>query len=211
MRTLFIIPIVMMLTIALFNCSSHRVLSKDNPEAGASAKIVMTSGKIMEGVLLVVQGDTLKYIDSKSHRPETLLLSTIKEIKSSSSIYDLEGNKITEADISNAKSSSKIVTYAVGGTAFGAAVGLGIGLILVHNYDIPIIYPMATMGAVGGILFGIKGNRTAYDDAVESVREERYQKMQIKMRQELESEKKRLEEERAKEQQKLKELKEKGK
>jgi hypothetical protein len=211
MRHAFVVVIILLVLAAQFGCSGHRAVSKENPEAGASAKIVMLNGKIHEGLLLVVEGDTLKYIDAKSHQPEVILLSTVKEIKPSDFIYDLEGNTITDADIRAAKSSQKTITYAAGGTVLGAAVGLGIGLFLANNYDVPTLYPIAAMGITGGILFGLKGNATAYEDAIETVREERYQAMQIKMRQDLEEQRKRLEEERDREEQKLKELKEKQK
>jgi hypothetical protein len=211
MRKTFAIVCIIFLTAVQFNCSSHRALSKDNPEPGASAKIVMMNGKINEGLLLVVESDTLKYIDAKSHRPEVILLSTVKEITGSQFIYDLEGNKITDTDIRAAKSSHKTITYAAGGTVLGAAVGLGVGLFLANNYDVPTLYPIAALGVTGGILFAIKGNAAAYEDAIETVRENRYQEMQIKMRKDLEDQRKQLEEERDKEEQKLKELKEKQK
>jgi hypothetical protein len=207
MRTISILLFSIILIFTIFSCSGQRALSKENPEAGASARIVLNNGKIVEGLLLVIEGDNLKYIDTKSHRPETLLLSNVKEVTRSQYIYDLEGNTSTEADIKNAKTSSKTITYAAGGTALGAVVGVGIGLVLVHNYDVPVIYPLATMGIVGGIIFGLQGNSAAYNDAIETVRENRYQKMQMKMRNELDSEKKRLEKERDEEEKKLKELK----
>lgn len=209
MRTLFIIIFSILLVISFFNCSGTRPLSKDNTEAGASARFVMDNGKIVEGIILVVENDTIKYIDTKSHRPEILLMSKIKEITNSQYIFDLEGNKITEADIQAAKSSSKIFTYGAGGTVLGAAVGLGAGLVLVHNYDVPVLYPLATMAIVGGVFFGIQGNKSAYNDAIELVRDARYQNMQLKMRKELDAEKKKLEKARDAEKKKLEKLKEK--
>jgi len=162
----------------------------------------MDDGSTREGVILKTEGTKLKYIDIKSHRPEDLNISKIKSITYADKVYDLEGNVVTDEQISDAKGTSKMLTYGFAGLAGGAAIGFGVGAIM-QSEDIPLGVPMAILGIVGAIYFGIKGSNSDREDAIDDIRAERYEKSQAELKKKLEYEKKRLQDQKEK-QEKLK-------
>ena len=135
------------LLICFFNliigCSSS--IRVDDPPIGESVVINIDDGSVREGVILKKDGATLKYIDTKSHRPEDLAISKIKSIGYADKVYDLEGNVITDNQISDEKGMSKTLAYGFGGLVLGAAVGFGVGAVM-KSEEIAIGIPMAILG-----------------------------------------------------------------
>jgi len=192
----------------VIGCSSS--IRIDKPPIGESVVINMEDGSKKEGVILKKEGAILKYIDTQTHRPEDLDISKIKSIGYADKVYDLEGNVITEDQISDAKSMSKTFAYGFGGLVLGAAVGFGVGALL-QSEEIAIGVPMAVLGVAGGVYFGIMGSNSDREDAIDDIRAERYEVSQAELKKKLEEEKKRLEEQKEKQDQLKKELKEKEK
>jgi len=126
----------------------------------------------------------LKYIDIQSNRPEDLDISKIKSISYADKVYDLEGNVITDGQISDAKGMSKTFAYGFGGLVLGAAVGFGVGA-LMQSDDIAIGVPMAIFGVLGGVYFGIMGSNSDREDAIDDIRAERYEVSQVELKKEI--------------------------
>jgi len=195
------------LLICFFNfiigCSSS--IRVDKPPIGESVVINLDDGSKREGVILKKEGTILKYIDTQTHRPEDLDINTIKSIGYAGKVYDLEGNVITDDQISDAKGISKTLAYGFGGLVLGAAVGFGVGA-LMESETVAIGVPMAILGAAGAVYFGIMGSNSDREDAIDDIRTERYEVSQKELQKKLESEKKRLEKQKEKQEQLKKDL-----
>jgi hypothetical protein len=190
----------------IIGCSSS--IRVDDPPIGESVVINLDDGSTREGVILKKDGKNLKYIDTISHRPEDLTISKIKSIGYADKVYDLEGNVITDDQISDEKEMSKTLAYGFGGLVLGAAVGFGVGAVM-QSEDIAIGIPMAILGVVGGVYFGIKGSNSDREDAIDDIRAERYEVSQAELKKKLEYEKKRLEDQKEKQEQLKKDIEQK--
>lgn len=198
------------LLICFFNliigCSSS--IRVDEPPIGESVVINLNDGSKKEGVILKKEENILKYIDTQTHRPEDLDINKIKSIGYANKVYDLEGNVITDQQISDAKGMGKTLAYGFGGLVLGAAVGFGVGA-LMQSEDVAIGVPMAILGVGGAVYFGIMGSNSDREDAIDDIRAERYEVSQAELKKKLEAEKKRLEEQKEKQEQLKKDLKKK--
>jgi len=187
----------------IVGCSSS--LRVDKPPIGESVVINLDDGSAREGVILKKDGTKLKYIDINTHRPEDLDVSKIKSLEYAEKIYDLEGNVITDDQISEVKGMSKTLAYGFGGLVLGAAVGFGVGA-LMQSEDIAIGIPMAVLGVVGAVYFGIQGNSSDKEDAIDDIRAKRYEESQTELKKKLEQQKKVLEDQKKKQDERKKEL-----
>ena len=171
----FVVSILLCsLIFSIYNCSSSRKISVDNPPIGESVQMALVDGTTVSGVILQKEGQELRYIDVVSHKPELIGLQKIRSIIKSGKIYDLEGNQITEKQIADQKGLTKTVAYGAGGLVLGAAVGFGVGLIMLSNDIGKPIYPMSVLGLGGAIYFGIRGANSDRDDAIDDIRSARY-------------------------------------
>jgi hypothetical protein len=190
----------------LISCgdSSLRI---DDPPIGESVEIKLVDGSSRRGVILKKEGNKLLYMDADSQKPEDLDVKKVKAIVKAGKIYDLQGKEITEAQIDEVKGSSKMWAYGLGGFVLGAAVGFGVAAIAnSQDADIAPIYPMAGLGVLGGVYFGIQGSESDRQDAIDEIRESRYQDTQVKLKQRLEDEKKRLQEQQKKQEELKKDI-----
>jgi hypothetical protein len=179
----------------------------DNAPIGESVVIKLIDGSERHGIILKTEANKILYMDADSHKPEDLELKQITSIIKSDKVYDMEGDIITDQQISEVKGMSKTLVYGFGGLVLGAAVGFGIAAIA-NNQDAEIapIYPMAGLGIAGAIYFGIKGAGSDREDAIDEIRESRYEESQIKLRKRLEDEKQKLLDEKKKQDELKKEL-----
>jgi hypothetical protein len=187
----------------IVGCSSS--IRVDKPPIGESVVIKLDDGSTREGVILKKEGTVLKYIDTQSHRPEDLDVGKIKSIGYADKVYDLEGNVVTDEQISDAKGMSKTFAYGFGGLVLGAAVGFGVGA-LMKSENVAIGVPMAILGVAGAVYFGIQGSNSDKEDAIDDIRAKRYEESQTELKKKLEYEKKRLEEQKKKQDERKKEL-----
>ena len=181
------------------------MININNPPVGESVRIQLIDGSQREGVILKKTDQIIKYVDTETHRPEDLDVSKIQSIIYANKVYDLEGNVISEDQISDEKAITKTMAYGFGGLVLGAAAGFGIGALIAES--VPIVYPMAGLGIVGAVYFGIKGSKSDRDDAIDEIRENRYKASQVELKKKLEAEKQRLLKEREEQDKKLKDLK----
>jgi hypothetical protein len=185
------------LLVSIFNlmvgCSSRSVINPDTPPIGESVTIRLIDGTTREGVILKKEGEILKYIDTQSHVPEDLEINKIRSINYAGKVYDLEGNVISESQISEAKGISKTLVYSFGGFILGAAAGFGIAAIVNSmDADIAPVYPMLGIGIISGIYFGSQGSRSDREDSIDDIRSERYEVSQAQLKKQLEEEKRKL-------------------
>ena len=193
MRRLISIILIVSLLTTLYSCSGSRKISIEEPPVGQSVKIVLVDGSMREGVILKREGQEIRYVDTETHKPERLDVQKIRGIVKSNMIYDLEGKRITESEIADEKGITKTLGYGVGGFVLGAAVGFGVGVILLAQDIGKPIYPMAVLGIGGAIYFGMRGANSDFEDAIDDIRSERYKVTQERLKKELKNEQEKLE------------------
>jgi hypothetical protein len=192
MKKLVIAVLVISFVNLIIGCSGSGIRI-DKPPIGASVTIKLIDGSTRDGIILKKEGDRILYMDANSQKPENLEVKQIKEIVRAGKVYDLEGNVITEEQISETKGSSKMLAYSLGGLVAGAAVGFGVAAIVnSQGGDLAPIYPMAGLGLAGAIYFGMKGSQNDREDAIDDIREMRYDESQIQLKKRLEEEKQKL-------------------
>jgi hypothetical protein len=187
-------------------CSGNRLINLEKPELGESVQIQLNDGKELEGVIIAKEDSLLKYVDATTHSLETLPVKKVNILKHSARVYDLEGNVISDQQISEANGAGKTIGYSFAGVALGAAVGFGVGVIIASQSDVPIGYSMAAFGVAGGITMGLIGHRHDREDAIDKIRQERIATTQAELRQQIEKEQKLLDEEKKRKEQIIKEL-----
>jgi hypothetical protein len=195
----------------MMSCGGHKALTKQNVYSQASARIVLTSGIAKEGMILKKSEKELIYVDSETHKKESIKLDDIRSISESDSYYDFNGDKIPVDEIEKNKGNSKMLSYGAGGLLLGAAVGTAVGVAINSSVDISPLIPMGLLGAGGAVWFGINGSKRDFEDAVYETQYKRYQAQEAqhkaKLKKQLEEEKKRLEESKLRKEQLLKESK----
>ena len=82
-------------------------LRVDKPPIGESVIINLVDGSQRHGIILKKNGDRILYMDAEQGKPLDLETGKIASIVKSDKVYDMEGNVISEAQISEAKSMSK--------------------------------------------------------------------------------------------------------
>jgi len=209
MKKIITVIIICSLLFSLYNCSGSRKINTENPPVGESVQIALVDGTIVNGVILQKEGQELRYVDVTTHKPERIELQKIRGIIRSDKIYDLEGNRITEDQISEQKGITKTLAYGVGGLVLGAAVGFGVGVVMLSNDIGKPIYPMSILGLGGAIYFGLRGAHSDREDAIDDIRSDRYKVTQQRLQEELEREQQKLDEQK-KELEELKKKKSEG-
>ena len=196
MKKLIINSIALLTLFSVFSCSGQKALTKENAYPQASARIIMNNGDMKEGLIIKKEDNKLLYIDSKSHKKETLNFNDIKSISEADVYYDFNGDVIPVSEIKTNKKSSKMLSYGAGGLLLGAAVGTAVGIGL-NGLDVDMnpYITMGLFGAVGAVCFGLKGSHRDFEDAVYETQYKRYQAQEAKKKAEL---KKQLEEEKKK-------------
>ncbi len=209
MKKIIINSIALISLLIMFSCGGQKALTKENPYPQASAKIIMNNGDMKEGLIIKKKDNDLIYIDSESHKKETLNFNDIKSISEADVYYDFSGNTIPVAEIKSNKKSSKMLSYGAGGLVLGAALGTAIGIAL-NGMDVDMnpYITMGLFGAGGAVWFGLKGSHRDFEDAVYETQYKRYQVQEAQKKAELEKqlkeEKKKLEESKRRKEEMLK-------
>ena len=204
--------IVLLITglILISACSTQQVLTTQNPYSQASVVIHQKSGETKEGIVLKREGDNLVYIDSKTHKKETMPYKDIQKLTESNVLYDFEANPIPGNLINEEKGIGNTLLYGGGGLILGAAAGTGLGIALVGaGVDAPVLISTAVFGAAGAWYFGSKGSDNDYEDAVFEIRKKRYAISRQKREKEIAEEKEKLLEQKKEKEKLLEQLKKK--
>ena len=181
------------LYLAVISCSGPKNLSVADPEPQSSAKIILKDGTSKEGILLKRDGTSLIYVDSKSHKKESIPIAQIRQMTESEIVYDFSGKRIPGAEISEHKSMSKTLLYGAGGLVLGAAAGIGLGIVIVSADSTQTGAANAAIGVfgvLGAYVFGSMGADQDYNEAVFDARKARY----LKEKKQMDSERKKLDE-----------------
>jgi len=199
MKKIILYSVTVLIFLVLNNCGGQKELTKQNPYPQASAQIVMNNGKTIEGMIIKKQDNNLIYVDSKSHKKETLKFNNIKSISESKSYYDFSGNVIPESEIKSNKGVSKTLSYGAGGLVLGVAIGTAVGGGLNGvNVDMNPYITMGIFGAIGAVWFGMNGSDRDFEGAVYETQYQRYQadetRKNAELKRQLEEEKRKLEE-----------------
>jgi hypothetical protein len=179
----------------IIGCSSNGFVNLEEPPIGESVKINLVDGSVKEGVILKKSDTTLKYVDTKTNKPEDLEMSQINTIEYISTVYDLSGKPISESEISNTKGSGKTWGYGIGGFLAGGLIGFGAGALFSSAADqsIALIYPIVGFGAAGAIFLGMKGSDIDRTDAIDEIRKKRYEVTQKEINDQIMDQEKELE------------------
>ena len=211
MKKLTAVLLIVCLVNLIVGCGGS-ALRVDKPPIGESVVIKLADGSERHGIILKTDGNKILYMDADAGKPQDIEVRQVTSIIKSDKVYDMEGNVISDNQISDAKGMSKTLVYGLGGFVLGAAVGFGVAAIAnAQDADIAPIYPMAGLGVLGAVYFGIKGSESDREDAIDEIRESRYEQSQIKLRKQLEDEKQKLLEEKKKQDELKKELQKKEK
>jgi len=193
MKRVVVTFISVILMFSLFQCSGKRKLNPEKPYTQASVRIILDGNKAKEGIVLKRAGDLLYYVDSKTHKKDSINYSKIKTIQESQYIYDFEGFAIPKADIKKEKGMKKKITYGAGGLIMGTAVGTAVGISLIAaGVDVPVPASMALFGVAGAWMFGAKGSDKDFEDATYTVRKLRYQVRSEQLKKQLKEEREKL-------------------
>jgi hypothetical protein len=176
--------------ILLISCSSTNTLTVQDARQYQSVKIFLMSGESENGILINNDLNTLVYISENSHEKKTVDYEDVVRIEKLDVVYDFQAYPISKAEINKVKSSRSTWGYAIGGAVVGAAAGLGVGLIFWDKVP-PSIF--AGTGAVlGSIYFAFRGQNKDKENAIEQIRYMRLSESDLQ--QQVDEEKKKLEE-----------------
>lgn len=189
----------------MMQCGGKKTINMNQPPSQTSVRINLTNGLYQEGIIVTGDKDKLVYVNAETHKVDTLDTFNILNIVESEYDYDFYGNKILESEIKEHKGYKNTFLYGAGGLVLGSAVGFGAFVAILSSDDEQVTaanLAMAGLGVAGAVVFGIIGNSSDYDNAVEKARKARYKDEQIRIIEE----KKKLEELK-KQQEKLKKSK----
>jgi len=185
--------VVVSVILLISGCSSGLELTTENPYSQASVVIHQKDGQKKEGIVLKREGNNLIYIDSKTHKKETIDYAQIQKLTEASVNYDFEANPIPDYIISEEKSMSNALSYGSGGFLLGATLGAGVGIGLVAaDVDLPPLISIGLFGVAGAWYLGSKGAEKDFEDAVFEVRKKRYLVSKSQREMEIEEAKRKL-------------------
>jgi hypothetical protein len=179
-------------------CSSRPALSTKNPYPEASVKIILTDKTEKFGIVIKATDTELDYVDAQSQKRQTIPYSSIKKLENSPVMFDYAAKPIPLSEIKNARSSQKTFLYGAAGLVLGGAVGIGAGIALFANdQQVAANAVIPVFALAGAWFFGSKGYAADFEAGAHKVRQQRAaieKKTQDETMQQLETEKKKLEE-----------------
>lgn len=194
----------------IISCSGNRSLSTEAPYSQASVVIHLKDGGQKKGIVLKRDKEKLIYVDTDTHNRASLDYKNIKSLSSATEIYDFEANPIPSYEISNKKGliGKNTLLYGSGGLVLGAAVGAGTGIAMIAGgVDIDPRITIAVFGLSGAIYFGMIGDEVDYENASFEVRKDRYKISKAKRNKKIAEMKKKINEDKAKKQYLLDQIK----
>lgn len=164
--------LVYLLIIALlFGCSAPRYLEVGDIKKETSAKIYLSGGSVVEGLITARSDTGIAFVNEKDHQVQTFQLSDIRRIEKSAKNFDFQGNLISDAEIGQYKSSRNAWGYALGGAALGGLFGILVGLPFWYaDTGIPPYFVGGIGATASSIFFGIRGTQKDREIAVRTVR-----------------------------------------
>lgn len=205
MRNHISIILLAVLSFYIGGCSGVRKLNPQDPYPQASVKVTTMDSRIREGIVIQKKGDLLYYVDSGSHKKDSLNFSQIRKLEPSRDFFDFDGYPMPVTDIKKTKGMKKMFFYGSGGLILGAFTGAGVGIgLIAAGVDLPVVASMAAFGLGGAWMFGAMGSDKDFEDATYKVRHERYEFRKAQMKKMLEEERKKLEQQKRQKEELLK-------
>ncbi len=169
--------LLVVLGLFIFAGCAQRILVKyDQVERTNRVKIVLTSGKKIEGTVVKADPYQLTLI-KKNRQLKTVPRSSIRYIKRQPPVYDDFGRGISEEEIQSVKTNKNTLIYGVGGGAlsFGASFFVGSLVVGQSKENGGTILGATTLlgGGLGTGLFIHAGNARDRREAMEKIREKR--------------------------------------
>lgn len=189
-RRVFILFLIVVVLSAA--CSGGQYLTVQNLQAGQSVKLILKNGRSVSAFIAGNEGDKIVYVSGEDHKPYKISQNEIRRIERLKINYDEQAYPISAAEIERVKTNRNTWGFAIGGAVIGGAVGLVIGLPLWYA-DVNAVPPYFVAGAgavMGSIYFAFRGQDKDRSVAVEKIR---YQRMaERKLEDEIAKEKDRL-------------------
>ena len=181
--------IILVLVLIIFSGCVHRTsVTYRDVEQTNDVQITLTSGKIIEGAVLKVEPHQLT-IFKKDRTKQTILQSSISEIKRRSPVYDDFGKGISEVEIKSVQQNRNAMVYGIGGGALCLGASFFLSSLIAHNMEEGGTIVMASTligGGIGTLLFVNGGKAKDRQEAVDKIAEKRriteYQKKQAKQK-----------------------------
>jgi len=178
-------------------CSSRPSLSTKNPYPEASVKIILNDNSEKFGIVIKATETELDYVDAQTKSRQTIPYANIKKLKNSPVMFDYAAKPIPLSEIKKARSSQKTFLYGAAGLVLGGALGIGAGIALFANDQQTAANAVIPVFALAGAwFFGAKGYAADFEAGAHKVRLQRAaleKQAQDEAVQQLEAEKKRLE------------------
>jgi hypothetical protein len=203
--------------VALFifsGCAQRNPVTYRDVETTNYVQISLTSGKMIEGTVLNVEPHQLT-IFKKDRTKQTVLQTSIREIKRKLPVYDDFGKGISEEEIRSVQQNRNATVYGIGGGALCLGASFFISSLVGHNMEEGgTIVAVSTIvgGGIGTILFVNGGKAKDREEAIDKIVEKRrvteYQKKQVKQKKTGSDEIDKLIEKEKEEQEKLREERE---
>jgi hypothetical protein len=207
--------IVIVFALFIFSgCAQRNPVTYRDVETTNYVQIVLTSGKMIEGTVLNVEPHQLT-IFKKNRTKQSVLQSSIKEIKRKPPVYDDFGKGISEEEIRSVQKNRNATVYGIGGGALSLGASFFVSSLIGHNMEEGgTIVAASTVvgGGIGTILFVNGGKAKDREEAIDKIVEKRrvteYQKKQVKQKKAGSEEIDKLIEKEKEEQEKLREERE---
>jgi hypothetical protein len=207
--------LILVLVLFIFSGCVHQTpVSYRDVEETNYVQITLTSGKVIEGTVLKVEPYQLT-IFKKDRTKQTILQSSVSEIKRRPPVYDDFGKGISEEEIKLVQKNRNAAVYGIGGGALCLGASFFISSLIGHNMEEggTIVAASTVIGGTIGVLLFVNGGKAkdrqeAIDKIIEKRQVTEYQKKQIKQKKTSSEEIDKLIEQEKKEQEKLREERE---
>ncbi len=173
MRKRFVFPAVMLLS-ALAGCAGWQVAQLDEVQPRNFVEITLSSGNKIQGEVIAVEvGQTIIKTDGKAYKIDN---DNITALRAKPSVYDDQGQIITEAEIKMVKTNKQTILYAIGGTALSFGTSFFIGSMIQRSMEddtdsTPRVIATTLGTTVGGVIFTILGTKKDRTIAVENIKD----------------------------------------
>ncbi len=181
--------IVFLFVLFIFSgCAQRDSVTYRDVEKTNYVQVFLTSGKMIEGSVFKVEPHQLT-IFKKDRTKQTILQSSIREIKRKPPVYDDFGKGISEEEIESIQQNRNATVYGIGGGALSLGVCFFVSSLIAHNMEeggTIIAASTVVGGGIGTLLFVNGGKAKDREEAIDKIVEKRriaqYKKKQVKQK-----------------------------
>ncbi len=195
MKRFSLLILTLLLTLSLTQCAKNIPVAFDAANSNQEVKLTLKSGQSIVGVINKKEATSLTILNEETGQEQTFQKSDIASIEKLAAEYDEAGNVISRAEIKKARTNKNLILYSIGGTAlsFGTSLFLSSVISRASSDSFQVVNPISIGGTIlGAGVFSYLGHRRDTRMAIEKIKDQRKQKAEVKLKQEL-SHKKQLE------------------